>query len=93
MSYLARLEAATSARAATLGSDKANKRPSGSFISPRGEHISGDESAYYRWRVTLPDGTPFEVCCLPSTTAAEMRALYPGAALKPLSDSPNEAGL
>src|SRR5690349_6666750 len=44
-------------------------------------------TAHYRWRVTLPDGTPFEVCCLPETSAAEMRTLYAGARVESLPDS------
>jgi len=39
--------------------------------------------------VTLPDGTPFEVCCLPETTAAEMAMLYRGATILPLRDAPD----
>lgn len=45
------------------------------------------EAAHYRWRVTLRDGSLFEACCLPETTAAEMRELYPGTTLEPW---PNE---
>jgi hypothetical protein len=52
---------------------------------------SADDAPHYRWRVTLPDGTPFEVCCLPETTAAEMRAVYAGATVAPLPDSAAEA--
>jgi hypothetical protein len=43
---------------------------------------------HYRWCVTPRDGTPFEVCCLPEMTAAEMQALYPTATVEPLPASP-----
>jgi hypothetical protein len=49
------------------------------------------ELPHYRWRVFLADGTPFEVCCLPELTAAEMRELYPGVTITTLPDAP-EAG-
>jgi hypothetical protein len=50
------------------------------------DRCAGD-AAHYRWRVTVSDGTPFEVCCLPEITAAEMHALYAGARVEPLDDS------
>jgi hypothetical protein len=43
---------------------------------------------HYRWLVTLPDGTPFEVCCLPELTPAEMALLYRGTTVSPLRDAP-----
>ena len=46
------------------------------------------EPVYYRWRVILADGTPFEVCCLPELTLSEMRGLYAGLTLEPLPDKP-----
>ena len=47
-------------------------------------------SAHYRWRVTIPDGSTFEVCCLPELAAVDMGELYPGTALEPLPESPGE---
>jgi hypothetical protein len=44
------------------------------------------EPARYRWRVILADSTPFEVCCLPELTLAEMRDLYQGAAVEPVAE-------
>jgi hypothetical protein len=45
------------------------------------------QSAHYRWRVILADHTAFEVCCLPELTLTEMRELYPGTTVQPLSSS------
>ena len=57
-------------------------------------NIAGREAfpdvARYRWRVTLPGGSPFEVCALPELTRAEMAALYPGTTLEPLPDALDE---
>lgn len=50
------------------------------------------ESAHYRWRVILADGTAFEVCCLPEQTAVEMRELYRGATVLPMPDAADTAG-
>jgi len=52
---------------------------------------SGDNTAHYRWCVTLPDGSALEVCCLPELRAAEMQERYPRARLMPLPNSLNEA--
>ena len=49
--------------------------------------VSEPTGAHYRWRVILADGTPFEVCCLPELTASEIRDLYLGANVAPLSDA------
>lgn len=46
-----------------------------------------ETGVHYRWRVILADGTQFEVCCRPELTAAEMRELYPGAAVATLPDA------
>ena len=43
---------------------------------------------HYRWCVILADGTPFEVCCLPELTLAEVRELYRGATVQPMPDAP-----
>jgi hypothetical protein len=49
------------------------------------------ELPHYRWRVILADGTPFEVCCSPELTLAEMHELYPRVTLTPLPDAPEPA--
>ena len=43
---------------------------------------SGD--THYRWRVTGARCGVYEVCFLPEATHAEVSALYPGAAVKPM---------
>ena len=45
-----------------------------------------DQARYWRWQVTYPDGSGFEVRTLPEATYAEALTLWPGAALEPLAD-------
>ena len=52
---------------------------------------NADNAPHYRWRVTLPDGSALEVCCLPEMTTGELARCYPCARLMPLPGSPAKA--
>lgn len=81
---LARLATATSATPAT-------ERQDGLGTVARVATVAAPNVApRYRWRVSLPDGTRLEVCCLPQLTAAEMLERYADARLVPLPDAPTE---
>jgi hypothetical protein len=62
------------------------------IASKAAETVANPAAAHYRWGVILPDGSQFEVCCLPETTAEEMEVLYHGATVLPLRDAPDPAG-
>jgi hypothetical protein len=81
---LARVATATSATSAT----KAHQGPA-TVATVATVAAASPARAHYRWRVTLPGGTPFEVCCLPEVTTAEMQELYRGATVLSLHDAPS----
>lgn len=50
---------------------------------------TGDGLWVRRWQVLYNQTEPFEVICHPGATRMEIAALYPGAQLEPIPDSPS----
>lgn len=49
---------------------------------------TADAMAARAWRVTYPNGTAMDVLFYPAATQAEVQAIYPGAMVEPLPDTP-----
>ena len=85
---LMRVATATPATSATEPSDEPRTVATVATVA-----VATPPTAHYRWRVILADGTPFEVCCSPELSQAEMQELYRGANLQPLPDAAQDACL